>query len=53
MMKLSIGITNFSWPGQTSTLRDKLASVAEFLDTTNVDTLWVPDHLCQADPTDA
>jgi Luciferase-like monooxygenase/Cupin domain len=43
--------TNSSWPGQTSTLRDKLASVAEFLDTTNVDTLWVSDHLWQADPT--
>jgi len=28
-----------------------LASVAEFLDTTKVDTLWVPDHLWQADPT--
>jgi F420-dependent oxidoreductase-like protein len=51
MMKLSISVTNFSWPGETSTLRDKLASVAEFLDTTAVDTLWVPDHLWQADPT--
>ena len=32
-------------------LRGKLATVAEFLDTTTVDTLWVPDHLWQADPT--
>jgi F420-dependent oxidoreductase-like protein len=46
-MKLSVCVTNYSWDDR---LRDRLASVAGFLDGTAVDTLWVPDHLLQADP---
>jgi F420-dependent oxidoreductase-like protein len=49
-MRLSISITNFSWPEGPAAIRANLASVAEFLDGTDVDTLWVADHLLQADP---
>jgi F420-dependent oxidoreductase-like protein len=46
-MKLSVSVTNYSWPDR---IHDRLASLARFLDDTAVDTLWVPDHLLQADP---
>jgi len=46
-MKLSVSVTNYSWRDQ---LHDRLASLAGFLDDSAVDTLWVPDHLLQADP---
>jgi F420-dependent oxidoreductase-like protein len=46
-MKLSVSVTNYSWPGR---MDDRLATLARILDGTAVDTLWVPDHLLQADP---
>lgn len=46
-MKLSVSVTNYSWSDQ---LHDRLASLAGSLDDSAVDTLWVPDHLLQADP---
>ena len=46
-MKLSVSVTNYSWPDG---IDDRLASLASFLDGTAVDTLWVADHLLQADP---
>jgi alkanesulfonate monooxygenase SsuD/methylene tetrahydromethanopterin reductase-like flavin-dependent oxidoreductase (luciferase family) len=46
-MKLSVSVTNYSWADQIHT---RLESLADFLDGTAVDTLWVPDHLLQADP---
>jgi alkanesulfonate monooxygenase SsuD/methylene tetrahydromethanopterin reductase-like flavin-dependent oxidoreductase (luciferase family) len=46
-MKLSVSVTNYSWADR---LGDRLASLAGSLDGTAVDTLWVPDHLLQADP---
>ena len=46
-MKLSVSLTNYSW---TVRLHDRLRSLAGLLDDTAVDTLWVPDHLLQADP---
>ena len=46
-MKLSVSVTNYSWADR---LGDRLTSLAGFLDGTAVDTLWVPDHLLQADP---
>ncbi len=49
-MKLSVSVTNFSWPDGPNAIRARLASVAEILDGTDVDTLWVADHLLQADP---
>lgn len=49
-MKLSVSVTNYSWP---EPIHRRLASLARFLDGTAVDTMWVPDHLLQADPASA
>lgn len=46
-MKLSVSVTNYSWPDP---IEARLGSLAGFLDHTAVDTLWVADHLLQADP---
>ncbi|NKZ13584.1 TIGR03560 family F420-dependent LLM class oxidoreductase [Mycolicibacterium septicum DSM 44393] len=46
-MKLSVSVTNYSW---REPIHERLASMAPFLDGTAVDTLWVADHLLQADP---
>jgi F420-dependent oxidoreductase-like protein len=46
-MKLSVSVTNYSW---RPAIRDRLTSLAGDLDGTAVDTLWVADHLLQADP---
>jgi F420-dependent oxidoreductase-like protein len=46
-MKLSVSVTNYSWPDR---IPGRLASLAGFLDDSAVDTLWVADHLLQADP---
>jgi hypothetical protein len=47
-MKLSVSVTNYSWPARE--IGSRLAQLAGFLDGTAVDTLWVADHLLQADP---
>lgn len=46
-MKLSVSVTNYSWP---EGIQQRLTDLAAFLDDTAVDTLWVADHLVQADP---
>jgi F420-dependent oxidoreductase-like protein len=46
-VKLSVSVTNYSW---ADSIADRLAELARALDDTAVDTLWVPDHLLQADP---
>jgi F420-dependent oxidoreductase-like protein len=46
-MKLSVSMTNYSWP---DSIRDRLTTLASVLDDTVVDTPWVADHLLQADP---
>ncbi|WP_129670007.1 TIGR03560 family F420-dependent LLM class oxidoreductase [Phytoactinopolyspora endophytica] len=50
-VKISISLTNQTWPEGPAGLRDNLIAVAEAADRAGVDTLWVPDHLLQADPT--
>jgi F420-dependent oxidoreductase-like protein len=47
-VKLSVSVTNYSWPDEE--IGTRLASLAGFFDQTAVDTLWVADHLIQADP---
>ena len=49
-MKLSVAVTNYSWPDGGG-LTDHLAALAQRIDGTAVDTLWVADHLLQMDPT--
>ncbi|MGH3466476.1 MAG: LLM class flavin-dependent oxidoreductase, partial [Thermocrispum sp.] len=46
-MKVSISVTNYSWPNG---VHDGLTEVARAADESDLDTLWVDDHLLQADP---
>src|SRR3712207_1632164 len=50
-MRLSMSITNYSWPSARSGLAGELARVAGAADEGGLDTVWVADHLLQADPT--
>jgi F420-dependent oxidoreductase-like protein len=47
-MRVSISLTNLSWPDG---LGPGLGRVVEVADRAGVDTVWVVDHLIQADPT--
>jgi F420-dependent oxidoreductase-like protein len=47
-MRVSINLTNYSWSGG---LGPSLGGVVETADRAGIDTVWVPDHLIQADPT--
>lgn len=49
-MRISISITNYTLPGGPGGLRNHLGEVAEAADEAGIDTLWVADHLLQADP---
>jgi F420-dependent oxidoreductase-like protein len=49
-VKLSINVTRFDYPGGPEALRHRLTTLAEAIDTTGIDTMWVGDHLIQADP---
>jgi F420-dependent oxidoreductase-like protein len=46
-MRLSLNLTNYSWP---DALGDQLRRVVRAADEGGLDTVWVPDHLLQADP---
>ncbi|HEY6709446.1 MAG TPA: TIGR03560 family F420-dependent LLM class oxidoreductase, partial [Actinomycetota bacterium] len=50
-MRVSIGVTNYSWPGGQDGLGSELARLVRGADRAGVDTVWVVDHLLQADPT--
>ncbi len=50
-MKLSIAVTNYSWPGGSSSIAPNLVELARTVDDAGLDTLWVADHLLQMDPT--
>ncbi|MFL6226077.1 MAG: TIGR03560 family F420-dependent LLM class oxidoreductase [Actinomycetes bacterium] len=47
-MRVSISLTNYSWPDG---LAPSLGRVVEAADRAGLDTIWVADHLVQADPT--
>lgn len=49
-MKLSINVTRFDYPGGPEAMRHRLTTLATALDVTAADTIWVGDHLIQADP---
>ena len=49
-MRVSISVTNYSWPGGPAEVADRLGEVAQAADDTGLDTLWLADHLLQADP---
>lgn len=46
-MRVSISVTNYSWPDGPGKHLDAVARTA---DETGIDTLWVADHLLQVDP---
>ncbi|HZN71911.1 MAG TPA: LLM class flavin-dependent oxidoreductase [Micromonosporaceae bacterium] len=47
-MRLSLNVTNYSWTGG---IHDELSRVVQRADEAGIDTVWVSDHLIQADPT--
>jgi F420-dependent oxidoreductase-like protein len=49
-MKISLNVTNYTWPGGAAATASALSEVAEAADSGGLDTLWVNDHLLQADP---
>jgi F420-dependent oxidoreductase-like protein len=52
-MRFSLSITNYSWPSSPAALGSELARVVRAADEAGLDTVWVADHLLQADPTSA
>ncbi|GAA2759459.1 LLM class F420-dependent oxidoreductase [Actinopolymorpha rutila] len=51
-MRLSINIGNFTSPGGPQAIGSSLLDVARAVDESGLDTLWVGDHLIQANPYD-
>lgn len=49
-MKLSLSVTNFSWPDGPIGLRDQLERVVRAADVGGLDTVWIADHVLQGDP---
>ena len=49
-MKLSLAISNYSWPGGAAAIAEALRDVALAADEAGADTVWVADHLLQVDP---
>ena len=50
-MRFSLSITNYSWQSSPTGLDSELARVVRAADEARLDTVWVADHLIQADPT--
>jgi F420-dependent oxidoreductase-like protein len=50
-VRISLSLTNYSWRDGAPGLRSQLARVVRTADAAGLDTVWVPDHLIQADPT--
>lgn len=49
-MKVSLNVTNYSWPDGPAQLASRLTSLATAAEDGGLDTIWVNDHLLQADP---
>jgi F420-dependent oxidoreductase-like protein len=49
-MRISLNVTDYSWPGAGVDLAAELVRIARAADRAGLDTLWVPDHLIQAAP---
>jgi alkanesulfonate monooxygenase SsuD/methylene tetrahydromethanopterin reductase-like flavin-dependent oxidoreductase (luciferase family) len=49
-VKLSVAVTNYSWPGGPAGIVESLRNLARAAEHAGVDTLWVADHLLQMDP---
>jgi F420-dependent oxidoreductase-like protein len=49
-MRISVSLTNYSWPDGPGGLGSQLARVVRAAEAAGLDTVWVPDHLLQAAP---
>jgi F420-dependent oxidoreductase-like protein len=49
-MRISLNITDFSWPGGPSRLAPELERIVHVADEGGLDTVWLSDHLIQAAP---
>ncbi|MGW0228131.1 hypothetical protein ACWDWO_07445 [Actinopolymorpha singaporensis] len=49
-MKLSVTISEYTWPDGPSRLAAHVGDVAHAADELGLDTVWVPDHLLQGVP---
>jgi F420-dependent oxidoreductase-like protein len=49
-MRISLNITDFSWPGGPTALGPSLERIAHGADAGGLDTVWLSDHLIQAAP---
>jgi F420-dependent oxidoreductase-like protein len=49
-MRFSINVVNFSWPGGPASVAPQLERIVRTADEIGVDTVWVGDHLIQANP---
>jgi F420-dependent oxidoreductase-like protein len=49
-MRISVNITDYSWPEGATRLGAQLVRVLRAADAGGLDTVWVPDHLIQAAP---
>jgi F420-dependent oxidoreductase-like protein len=49
-MRVSISVSDFTWPGGPAAMGGHLSALARAADTAGVHTLWLPDHVIQADP---
>lgn len=49
-MKVSVALTNYSWPSGPAAIARHVHDVAQQVDVSGIDTLWVADHLLQLEP---
>lgn len=49
-MRLSLNVTNYTWPDGPASLGTRLGRVVRAADDAGLDTVWVSDHLIQGDP---
>jgi F420-dependent oxidoreductase-like protein len=49
-MRISLSLTNVSFPDGTAALHDHLGAIAGAAEDAGLDTVWIADHLFQADP---
>jgi F420-dependent oxidoreductase-like protein len=49
-MRISLSITDYTWPSGPPGLAAELAGIASAADDARLDTIWVADHLLQMDP---
>ncbi len=49
-MRVSVSVSDYSWPGGPAEIAKRLGHIAQAADGAGVHTIWLPDHLIQANP---